>query len=355
MHTYLIEMLECPACHGTLDWSITEQDENRIKTAEVLCNVCNATYPVRDGIGLFLIPALRRNDLWEEVDSGLIQHVHEHPELDHQLTDVPLDTLAPADQFFRALLLEERGKYIEAQIAEASAHKGLYTVEYLNCWHSQFDYIVEWLSTTAGPIVDLASGRGYLVEKLARKLKNPIIATDFSPRVLRRNREWLESIGLYDRVSLLAFDARCTPFKDGTVATLTTNLGLPNIEEPGNLLKELQRIVAGTFLAISYFFPEEDETNAKVIHEANLGSLLYRRTALEHFLAAGWNVEMKNIQVGEAHPTPPSIVLEGATIDGLPVAETNLEWCVLFAASRLSNSMQGAAKHNVDPVRYTGR
>ncbi len=343
MHTYLIEMLECPACHGALNWSITEQDENRIETAEACCDACTVIYPIRDGIGLFLTPELRRNDLWEEVDSGLIQHLREHPELEHQLMDVPLDTLAPADQSFRALVLEERGKYMEAQIAAASAHKGLYTPEYINCQEKQLDYVVDWLSTIEGPIVDLASGIGYLVEKLARKLKNPIVATDFSPRVLRRDREWLKSFGLYDHVSLLAFDARCTPFKDGAVATLTTNLGLPNIEEPGNLLKELRRIVASTFLAISFFFPEEDETNAKVIHEANLDPLLYRRTALEHFLAAGWNVEVKNSCVGEAHPTPPSVLLDGATIDGLPVADTNLEWCVLFATSKLSNSKQGAA------------
>jgi hypothetical protein len=232
---------------------------------------------------------------------------------------------------------------MEAQIAAASAHMGLYTPEYINCQEKQLDYMVDWLSTIEGPIVDLASGIGYLVEKLVRKLKNPIVATDFSPRVLRRDREWLKSFGLYDHVSLLAFDARRTPFKDGAVATLTTNLGLPNIEDPGNLLKELQRIVAGTFLAISFFFPEEDEANAKVIHEANLDPLLYRRTALQHFAEAGWNVEVKNSCVGEAHPTPPSVVLDGARIDGLPVANTNLEWCVFLATRNLSDSKQGVA------------
>jgi len=331
MHTYLIEMLECPACHGKLDWSITEQNENRIETAEAHCNTCTTSYPVRDGIGLFLTPALWRNDMWEQVDSGLIQHVREHPELERQLTEAPLDTLAPADQFFRVLILEEQRKYIEAQIAEDSAIKGLYTPEYLSCWNSQLDFVVERLSSTEGPIVDLASGRCYLVEKLVRELRRPVVATDFSPRVLRRDRERLKSFGLYDHVSLLAFDARCTPFRDGAVGTLTTNLGLPNIEEPGNLLRELQRIVAGTFLAISHFFPENDEANAKVIRAANLEPLLYRHRAMKLFAEAGWNVEAKNTCMGEARPTPPSVLLDGARMDGLPVADTNLEWCVLSA------------------------
>jgi ubiquinone/menaquinone biosynthesis C-methylase UbiE len=153
----------------------------------------------------------------------------------------------------------------------------------------------------------------------------------------------LESLGLYDYVSLLAFDARCTPFKDRAIEALTTNLGLPNIEEPGSLLRELQRIVAGTFLAISYFFPEADEANAKVIHEAKLEAMLYRNTALKQFADAEWNVEVENTCMGEAHPTPPSVVLDGARTDGLPVADTKLEWCVLLATNKLANSKQGAA------------
>jgi hypothetical protein len=142
---------------------------------------------------------------------------------------------------------------------------------------------------------------------------------------------------------LLAFDARRTPFKDGAVETLTTNLGLPNIKEPGSLLKELRRIVAGEFLAISHFYPEEDEANANAIREAGLEMMLYRRTALEHFAKAGWEVDVKNACVGKAHPTPTSVVLEGARIDGLPVTDTSLEWCVLVGTSQDLDSKQAAA------------
>jgi len=330
MHTYLIEMLECPACHNKLEWTIIERSRDRIEMAEAHCSACNAVYPVREGIGLFLTPDLPRNDMWEQVDGGVIKHIREHPEIERELMEVPLDTLAPADQFFRALVLEDRGKFHESQIVEESANKDLYTQEYINCWNSQMDYVIERLSETDGPIVDLASGRCYLVEKVVSKLKRPVVATDFSPGVLRRDRRWLESFGLYDHVSLLAFDARRTPFKNGAVETLTTNLGLPNIEEPGSLLRELRRIVAGKFLAISHFFPEEDEVNAKVIREANLETLLYQHTALEQFTEAGWEVGVKNVCVGGASPTPDGVVLEGARIDGLPVADTNLEWCVLL-------------------------
>lgn len=331
MHETLIPMLACPACHGELTWSITERLGEHMEAAEGRCTVCNADYPVREGIGLFLTPDLPRRDLWEEVESRLLRHLREHPEVERRLMDVPLAALSPADQFFRALVLEERGDYAGAKAAEELANVRLYTPEYRACYESQMAYVLEGVADAPGPIVDLASGRGALVERLARQLPQPIVATDFSPQVLRRNRRWLEFSGLHDRVSLLAFDARRTPFKDGAITTLTTNLGLPNIEEPGSLLQELRRVVSGTFLAISHFYPEDDEANAATIHQLGLSTLLFQRPALEQFRAAGWQVEVANPCRGPAHPTPTGVVLEGAGIDALPVAETVLEWCVLVA------------------------
>ena len=99
------------------------------------------------------------------------------------------------------------------------------------------------------------------------------------------------------------------------------------------MLRELRRIVKGEFLAISHFFPEEDETNAAAIQEAGLSPLLFRGSALDHFAAAGWQTEVANMCMGEALPTPHSALLDGAAgVDALPVAETVLEWCVLLAS-----------------------
>ena len=334
MHTYLLEMLQCPACHKALEWTISEQDGERIEAAEARCVGCSADYPVRDGIGLFLTPDLPRNDLWEQVESGVMGHLREHPELERQLMDGPAEALAPVDQYFRADVLEKRGDFAAAQELEELANKGLYTQAYMECWNSQYEFVLKWLSTTDGPIVDLASGKGYLVARLIRELQRPMVVTDFSPTILRRNRRYFESFGLYDAwVSLLAFDARRTPFKDGAVKILTTNVGLPNIEEPGDLLEELRRIVDGVFLAISHFFTEEDDANAEIIRKIGLDKILYRVAALALFEEAGWVVAVKNSCVGEARPTPVGVILEGARIDGLPVADTNLEWCVLLASN----------------------
>lgn len=75
MHGYLIEMLECPACHSELAWTVAERCGDRIETAEARCTACDVVYPVREGIGTFLTPDLPREDLWEQVDSQLMQHL----------------------------------------------------------------------------------------------------------------------------------------------------------------------------------------------------------------------------------------------------------------------------------------
>ena len=152
------------------------------------------------------------------------------------------------------MVLEERGNYGQARTVADLARAGIYTKEYQDCFKSQIEYVTNRVSIQDGPIIDLASGRCYLVEQLAQELSRPIVATDFSPRILRRDRRFFQFLGLADRVSLLAFDARCTPFNDGAVKTMTTNLGLANIEEPGRLLDELRRVISGELSAIMFFW-----------------------------------------------------------------------------------------------------
>jgi len=244
------------------------------------------------------------------VESELSRYLRTHPEIERRLMDVTLETLSPADRFFRAMVLEERGRFAEARAVAELARSRLYTPEYLACYRSQIDHLIGRLTTMDGPIIDLASGRCELVEEMALRLPHPIVATDFSPRVLRRDRKWLEFFD-YERVSLLAFDARRTPFRDGAVKIMTTNLGLANIERPGDLVRELRRVDSGTFLAVMHFFPDEDEANAVVIQKWGLAPFLYRHSALEQFAAAGFEVELENVQTGVAQPTPTSTLIEG--------------------------------------------
>lgn len=332
MHSYLLEMLECPICHGHLHWSITKRNGDRIETGEAICATCNANYPIREEIGIFLTPDLPRNDLWEQTSSQLTQYLQQNPEIEHQLLNVPLETLAPADQFYRSLVLDEQGDFKNAKEARELSFKGLYTEEYLECWNRQLNYVLDKLAVFDGPIVDIASGQGYLVEKIARTLSRPVIATDFSLSVLRRNRLRLKYFGLYDHISLLAFDARHTPFKKDSIKTITTNLGLSNIQEPKELLQELRRINNKRFISISHFYSEADEPNISEARKLGIDSLVIKDKMLSYFAETGWEVKLENECTGKAMPTPQSVIFEGASIDLFPVNDTMLKWGVLIVS-----------------------
>ena len=332
MQDFLLDMLFCPQCHNGLNWDIQHRRGDRIEAAEARCSECNALYPVMEGIGLFLTPDLPRNDLWEQADSHLMAYLRENPEVERQLMEASPEKQAPADRFFRATILDERGQFDEARSLRDSAMTELYTKEHLACWESQVRYVMDALADTSSPIIDLASGQGYLVEEMAAKFEVPIVATDFSPHVLRRNRRYFEHRDLSEKISLLAMDARRTPFRDGAVRTVTTNIGLPNIEHPGDLLKELRRIVVGRFLAISHFYPPDDEVNFDVIRQFGLETMLDRDLMLQAFADAGWEVRIENICAGLSQPTPVGVTIEGAAIDGLPVAAATQTWCVIDAS-----------------------
>ncbi|MCK5827871.1 methyltransferase domain-containing protein [Candidatus Bipolaricaulota bacterium] len=331
MYSYLMEMLECPACHGALSWDVSHQQGDRIVEAVARCGSCEAEYPIREGIGVFLTPDLPRNDLWEEGERFVAQMISDYPEIEAQLMGVPLSELGPADRFICGMVHEECEQWDQAQLAFDSARLGLYTDEYNACQQSQITYLLEEVADEKGPIVDLASGRCALVKKLIEGTERPIVATDFSLRVLRRNRAWLTHHNLYDRLSLLAFDARRTPFRDHSIDTMTTFVGLPNIEQPGSLLKELWRVVSGRFLAISQFYPATDAVNLAALREYGLEDSMLLEPALNDFRGAGWDVSIRNLQRGLARPTPRSALIPDQGIDGLPIAETTLDWCVLEA------------------------
>ncbi|UCG25046.1 MAG: hypothetical protein JSW55_03365 [Chloroflexota bacterium] len=331
MHEFLTDWLVCPACHDDLVWRIEERAGAHIESGQALCQACEEAYPIRDGIGVFLLPDLPRDDLWQDVDSALVKYLRDKPDVDERLMGVPLESLAPADQFFRAMAAEERGDFDEATRAETLANQRLYTAECRACSDSQGAYVIEQLAGYDGPVVDLASGRGHLVERMIGDSDRLVVATDFSLKVLQRNRRWLKHLRQYEKVSLLAFDARRTPMRTGIVPLLTTYLGLPNVEQPGELLAELRRIVAGAFLAVSHFYPTDDQANGQALRQAGLDALLFKQSALDRFAESGWLAEVANACAGPARRTPTGVVIEGAVIDGFPVAETQLEWCVIEA------------------------
>jgi uncharacterized protein YbaR (Trm112 family) len=295
--------LACPACRTPL--------------AGTSCARCARTYPVVDGIPLLVEPGSAVRDLWEQTESGLSRVLRENPELERALLDPPAVELAPADAFLRALVLEERGGDDEVE----SAFVRLHPAEVLECMTAQIDATCGRLAEERGLVVDLASGRGMLLERLRCVVPGTLVATDISPRVLRRAR---------DRgIAAVACDVRRLPFGDGAVDCATTFLGLNNVEHPEGLVDELRR-VARRLVAVHVVY-ERGTANDEVLEELRLAPLAYRDSFLQALEDAGWDAALIASCSSTLPPAPVGVVLEGAVIDRLPVEPVEATWLTVEA------------------------
>jgi ubiquinone/menaquinone biosynthesis C-methylase UbiE/uncharacterized protein YbaR (Trm112 family) len=332
LHESLTRLLVCPSCHGALRWKIVRRNASEIEEANAQCSSCDSHYQVYRGIGAFLTSQEKPKDLWEETNSQIEELVRREPAKVRLLLETPMTTMNPTDLFFRGLILDSRGKYEEGKVARDRAVEGSYSLEQRACIQSQMTFVKGRIVNSPSPVVDLASGMGALLEVLLPGASQHFVATDASPRVLIRDQAVLGSRAGRAGLSFLAFDARRTPFADRSVRALVSYLGLANIEDPGNLVKELRRIVSGTVLAISLFYPEEVGPNTDMIRRLRLEPLLYRKSAVKQFKAAGFKVRVENMQKVLARPTPEGEILKSAQTDRLPVIETQVEWCTLVAS-----------------------
>ena len=296
--------LACPACHGALEWD-----------GAARCTGCAAEYPVVDGIPLLVAPGSDALDLWEEAESGLARVLRENPELESALLDPPASALAPADAFLRALVLEERGEADEVDAAFARLHPP----DVLACMAAQIDSLCARVE--GGLVVDLASGRGTLLERLQGSVQGTLVATDVSPRALRRARR--------RGIQAVACDVRALPFADGSVECATTFLGLNNVQRPGELLTELRR-VARRFLAAHLVYEPGTENDA-VLDELGLAQLSYRDSLLDALDRAGWAADVVSWCSTTLQPAPTGVLLEDAVIDRLPVETVQGTWLTIDA------------------------
>jgi uncharacterized protein YbaR (Trm112 family) len=329
----LVAWLICPTCRGELHWEMQRHNGDRIIDADVHCRDCGCSYGVRDGIGA-LVPRLPGEtpavDAWEQTESQLSQHLRE-ADLSAALMEAPIDQLGPADQFLRAMVLEEQGRFDEAETALGLAEPGLYHAT-MRAGAAHMIEEVAWRLPTRvghGPVIDLASGRGAMLTRLADSA-DLVVGTDVSLRVLRRDQRWLNWLGLADRVSLLAVDMRHIPFRDASIGVLTTNVGLDNLSPPEALdevLSECRRATSGAFLVISLAEVSVHGLSWPVL----TGETSQQHPILTRLARAGWRAQIVASRPAVAEPTPPSAILDGVHIDAFPEVTTPVEWSLAEA------------------------
>jgi ubiquinone/menaquinone biosynthesis C-methylase UbiE len=265
-------------------------------------------------------------DSWAQAESALSLHLREHPDVERALLHSSLESLNGADLFLRASVVEERLGFEAARLAYELADERVYSEDVRRAREEMLDRVVDLVRGGDGRVVDVATGRGTLLERLLRATERPLVATDVSATVLSRVRARLGTKG----VEYVVADTRELPFEDGSVPTLASHLGLANVPDAGPLLRELRR-VGHKLVTTHLFYPDDDEENLAAAREHGLGELLSRTAALAAFAAAGWKVEVELEREVPVEPTPASELIPGVRIDALPVAPTRATWCVLVA------------------------
>lgn len=66
------------------------------------------------------------------------------------------------------------------------------------------------------------------------------------------------------------------------------------------------------------------------------GSVAYatRDKASETFKRTGWNVKVCNSYIANIKPTTEGEILKGAGVDGFPIENTKIEYCVIQASKK---------------------
>lgn len=324
MFKHLKDNFQCPSCHGELDWNIKDETDMRIVNADIHCKSCQAKYEVKDEIGMFLTPDLQRNDLWAGAASIAEQLRDSAPDILTKLMNTPEEEMSYGDLHYKAGVYEGFYDFKNFDRISSVSFPNIYTKEYMHAWESQYKYISEKIMSEHKDdktIVDIACGRCYLVKHLLENTDKEILATDFSPTILVRDKQYFTYLGLYHRMSLVAFDGRRTPLKDNSISLMTSNVGIQNMENCSEVFTEMNRVLSGTFYSLMNFLPEDDEINVSTGKSFGAHNLT-KSEMLESLSKTPLSYSFNNSIDAYSEPTPKAVILEGAGIDGLPVKNT---------------------------------
>ncbi len=335
MFKFLKERLVCPQCYNELVWDVLKDNEIKIIKANIKCSSCGKEYFIQEGIGNFLVENVNQKDLWEKQESYFDKLFKANQKLKEKLMSAELDEMSAADLYIKSDILKEMGQDKKAKELNDIAYQRAYTEGYIAATEKQFKYLVNLLKKDDEQfVVDIASGPCTLVKRILYETDLKVVATDFSMKIANKAYEELYNQGYEDRVSYLVFDSKKTPFKKASIPIMTTYLGLQNIENPGNLLSEINRICSGAFYSICNLCSANDKTNRSALRKFGLESMYVKKLLIEGLRNNGFNVEVLNSIFAKSSPTPTGKIIKGIGIDRFPVADGIFEHCIIRGVSK---------------------
>lgn len=323
MHKALIPLLACPVCHGELQKQIVREDQTHIIEGEFTCVKCNQKYPVIDQIGVFIETEETIDDLWKKQEDFAARFRKEHRFRYFLLTKTLFGNIKPEHYFLKGLLLENEG------ILERATRR-IYTKDYLVGYEKTKEALREVEVNNPPMILEIACGRGMFFKQFIRSRHGSgvYVASDFSLSVLQSDLRWLRRNGLDKQVTLLAFDAKTMPFRDGSITAIVSNVGFPNVRNGEKAVNEAFRVLSfGGVLLANFMFTSEQTENYARAKELGFDQFYVRSSTEEAFRKAGFEFDLRELYRGSVRPTP-------GRIDGLPIVPDVYAFCVLKARKR---------------------
>lgn len=256
MNPNKLHLFVCPICKGELNWKISEYRNNTIMTGEACCQMCGKIYPVNDSITIFLDPKIQDMRIWERSERNMSGKNIKHQKCIENNNN-------------SWGILQQIGIIENRNIQDTAGYYKEYfeklgMLETMTNFFHMIDFCVQLLPRKEHVILDIASGKGLLINEIIQKTKNEVIVSDINPLILRKNRECNQLYG-NERVCFTAFDINSSPFRDGSIEIVTTLFGLQNINKLNKSVEEIRRICSGKFLSISSFLLDEGIKNKENI------------------------------------------------------------------------------------------
>ena len=118
------------------------------------------------------------------------------------------------------------------------------------------------MAARPGTILEVASGPGggFMPWTVLLNGNTRILAFDRSRMILEDWKELLDRSGVGDRVTFAVFDARSMPLRDGSIDTISSLLGIGNVEGWADVIAEIARVLkpGGRVYSQELIFNEED-------------------------------------------------------------------------------------------------
>lgn len=229
MYEEIIQLLKCPNCGTPLHLIDSALKNGEIIEGKLKSN-CDEIWEIRDGVLDFRVEEQENVNRWSELTKDM-----SFEELDEMI-------LSKTPQNQQELTL----KTIED------------IINYLNINKPDFT-------------VDIATGRGMLLNELVKELKHEfhLVCVDLSYVVLKADREKIQKYNPKIKVSFVSCDATNLPFLDNSYDLVLSFMGISNmrnlipkaLKETFRVLKQNCNFLNGTIII------EEDSEGYKVLKE----------------------------------------------------------------------------------------